>query len=185
MKKNIEIKVKSICYGWEDIKFTINGKRYRYNASCCWGGEPLSNLILAVEELIWKEKEECTMTWNSEPGELIITITRDPIERDLLHIDANEKGEFFDPKVGPWTQDDKYNFKVSLNELKDAVIDEALRMLREYGLRGFDSSWASGENTFPLKSLLILMGSSVTFDEETESYRSNIIDELELLMKIL
>ena len=108
-------------------------------------------------------------------------MTRDANNRDLLHIDAHAKGDFVDPKTNmPWIQDDKYHFDISLEALRLAVVKEGLRMLKEYGLRGFDGSWGTGENTFPLKTLLILTGSSVA--EVDDSYKSNIFDELNLLV---
>jgi hypothetical protein len=180
MTNEINIKVKYICYGSEYIKFTIGGKRYRYEAGYM-GPEPLSDLILAVATFIWKEEDEYKTTWDDEPGKLHITMTRDVNNRDLLHVDAHAKGDFVDPKTNmPWIQDDKYHFDVSLEALRIAVVKEGLRMLKEYGLRGFDGSWGTGENTFPLKTLLILMGSSVA--EVDDSYKSNFFDELNLLM---
>ena len=64
----------------------------------------------------------------------------------------------------------EYRFDVTLDELKKAVIKGALRVLKEYGIRGYDGSWMSEEGVFPIRALLILLDSAVSFDEETDSY---------------
>jgi hypothetical protein len=58
-------------------------------------------------------------------------------------------------------------------------------MLKEYGLRGSNANWADGYETFPLNTLLKVMGRNVIRNEDEDCYRSNIFEELEFLTQAL
>ena len=179
---NISIKISNLAYGNEDIEISINGKKLFYSAGYC-GSDPLGDLIKIAAEL--DSDEDCKrykVVWDGEPGQMEFVVTKDAADNRILHINARVTGDFFDPEERiRWSQDDKYHFKVSLVALKEAVINEAIRVLKEYGIRGYAGSWCDGWDTFLITSLLVLLGDKSKFDEETDSYRSDVFRELELL----
>ena len=67
-------------------------------------------------------------------------------------------------------------------EYKEAVIKESLRILKVYGLKGFNENWCDGDDVFPLNSLLSAMGTECTQTTEKWVVKSDIISELELLL---
>ena len=70
-------------------------------------------------------------------------------------------------------------------EYKEAVIKESLRVLKTYGLRGFNESWSDGMDVFPVNSLLVLLGADVNYNEKTWDCNSNIFTELDILKDAL
>ena len=84
-------------------------------------------------------------------------------------------------------KDDGITFKEAWEdeEYKEAVIKEALRVLKTYGLRGFNESWSDGMDVFPINSLLVLLGADVNYNEKTWDCNSNIFTELDILKDAL
>ena len=186
MTKNIQIKISNFAWGNQDIEIFFDNQRLFCSAGH-WSSAPLGDLIKFAAVFVHDEDENsCSTKWDEEPGTMEFTVTRDETDKGLLHIDAREYGDFQDPETKqPWTQDDNYHFDVSLKAFKDAVVKEALRVLKVYGIRGYAGTWCAGWDTFPVTSLLVLLGAKSTFDDESESYRSNIKDELQLLLSAI
>jgi hypothetical protein len=186
MIENIQIKISNFAWGNQDIEILFDDQRF-YCSAGYGSSDPLGDLIKFAAEFVHNEdRDSCSAKWDEEPGTMEFTVTRDETDKGILHIDAKEYGDFFDPKTNkPWTQDDKYHYDVSLDVFKCAVVKEALRVLRMYGIRGYGGTWCDGWDTFPVTSLLVLLGAKSTFDDESESYRSNIKDELQLLLSAI
>ena len=129
---NISIKISNLAYGNEDIEISINGKKLFYSAGY-GGSDPLGDLIKIAAELDSdKDCKRCKVVWDGEPGQMEFVVTKDAADNRILHINARETGDFFDPKEKiRWSQDDKYHFKVSLVALKEAIINEAIRVLNK------------------------------------------------------
>ena len=184
MIENITIKVTKISYGNQDIEILFDGERLSCSASYI-GSDPLGDLIrIAAAFTFDRTRDKYTTKWEEEPGIMEFSVRRDEVFYSNLHIEAKETGNFIDPETNlPWKQDVKYHFEVSLGTFREAVVKEALRVLKTYGLRGYGGSWCDGWDSFPVTTLLILLGDNSTFDEESEIYRSRIKDELQLLIK--
>lgn len=182
MIDNISIKISNLAYGNEDIEIIFDDEKLFYSAGYV-GSDPLGDLIKIAAEFDSDEgRESCEVRWDGEPGLMEFKVSRDDTDKCLLHINVRETGDYVDPITKlPWSQDDKCHFEVSLDTFKEAVINEAVRVLKEYGLRGYAGSWCDGWDTFPITSLLILLGDKSKYDEETESYRSDALRELEIL----
>jgi hypothetical protein len=186
MTENITIKILNFAWGNQDIEILFDDQRF-YCSAGYGSSNPLGDLIKFAAMFVHDEdRDSCSTKWDEEPGTMEFTMKRDETDKGILHIDAREYGDFQDPETNkPWTQNDKYHFDVSLETFKTAVIKEALRVLRVYGIRGYDGTWCDGWDTFPIMSLLVLLGVKFTFDDESESYRSNIEDELQLLLSTI
>ena len=85
----------------------------------------------------------------------------------------------------PDYEEETWDFVIPYSLYKSEVIRSALKMLKEYGLRGSNANWADGYETFPLNTLLKVMGRNVTRNEDEDCYRSNIFEELEFLTQAL
>lgn len=72
-----------------------------------------------------------------------------------------------------------------MSEFKAGVINSGLTALKKYGISGFDKNWSTAVNTFPIASLIYLLGSRTAFSKETEVFSSNAADELKLLLQNL
>jgi hypothetical protein len=186
MTKNIRINTSNLAWGYQDIEILFDDERL-YCSAGYMSSDPLGDLIKFAAEFVHNEdRDSCSAKWDEEPGTMEFMVTRDETDKGILHIDAREYGDILDPETDkPLTQDDKYHFDVSLEDFKIAVVKEALRVLRVYGIRGYAGSWCDGWDTFPVTSLLVLLGAKSTFDDESESYRSNIEDELKLLLSAI
>lgn len=185
MDSYINIHVKSMAWGWQEIEISSNQTTLNITASYM-GADPLGDLIKIVMCFYYDEEEtQYFTTWYSEPDKMELSFIRDTQNINVVHIKAvyGEYNSLFDEKPTQIIQE--YRFDVTLDELKKAVIKEALRVLKEYGIRGYDGSWMSEEGVFPIRALLILLDSPVSFDEETDSYHSNIKDELQLLLSLV
>lgn len=186
MVKNISIKISNLAWGNEDVEILFDNDKVYYSAGYL-GSDPLGDLIKIAAYFVHNKSDDygghCSVNWDGEPGNMNFSVTRDKTDNGLLHIDVSETGDFVDPETKhPWIQDDKYHFDVPLEIFKKAVVKEAIRVLKDYGVRGYTGSWCDGMDTFPVTSLLVLLGDTTRFDEESDSYRSNIKDELKLLM---
>lgn len=187
--ENISIKISNLAWGNEDIEILFDDERLYYSAGYC-GTDPLGDLVKIAAYFIHNKDEDYydhySVKWDGEPGNMSLTVTRDETDKSLLHINVRETGDFTDPDTNqPWTQDENYHFDVSLEVFKEAVVKEAIRVLKVYGIRGYAGSWCDRWDTFPFTSLLILLGDKSSFDEESESYRSNVKGELQLLLAAL
>jgi hypothetical protein len=186
MTENVSIKISNFAWGSQNIEILFDDEKVNYWAGYC-GSDPLGDLIKIAAYFVHNKDDEYngqySVNWDGEPGNMNFSVIRDETDKGILHIDVSETGDFTDPETNqPWTQDDKYHFDVPLEVFKDAVVKEAIRVLKDYGVRGYAGSWCDGMDSFPVTSLLVLLGDTTRFDEESDSYRSNIKDELKLLM---
>lgn len=181
--ESVGIQVKSLCYGSEDIEMLLNGERIGFYASYM-GQEPLASLVQAVYEL-----EECGVSdmdndevryesevgWLSEPGFLSMGFKR--ID-DTLHIHLKTADEFECKAI----MMEELRFCVSFKAFKDAVIRESMRVLREYGIKGYYESWGDHRD-FPLATFLTLMGVGSECKDD-DSIKSCFEDECRMIMEL-
>jgi len=189
MIENISIKISNLAWGNEDVEILFDEEKVYYSAGYC-GSDPLGDLIKIAAYFVHNKSDNygghCCVNWDGEPGNMNLSVTCDEVDKEILHIDVSETGDFVDPETNhPWTQDDNYHFDVPLEVFKKAVVKEAIRVLKDYGVRGYAGSWCDGMDTFPVTSLLVLLGDTTRFDEESDSFRSNIHDELKLLLSAI
>ena len=171
----ISINIKELVVGSELIVLNFGDKTISYDATY-EGEEPLSTLIKSVILLRDRIAEnvdysKCYLTWRSEPGYLNLNFRRNTIT-DLVIL----KTESDTPKLN------NLEIEFGFEEYKDAVIRESLRILKVYGLKGFNENWCDGNDVFPLNSLLSAMGTECTPTTEKWVVKSDIISELELLL---
>lgn len=175
---NIEIKLHEICVGSETISLRFGDTVIHYDLTYM-GPEALSTLIdsvisLGYEETINIDTERFRTTWETEPGTLKLSFYRNKItNRTLLKTESDSESL------------NGLEIEFDFNEYKEAVIKESLRVLKLYGLRGFNASWADGMDVFPINSLLALLGADIDYHEKTFECSSNIFTELDILKAAL
>lgn len=77
------------------------------------------------------------------------------------------------------------NFEIDYETFKNAVIKASLTLLETYGFVGYVDSWSEHSNVFPLCELLELLGIRSEYHEESDSKRSCLKDEIELLSALI
>lgn len=182
MVTDIRINVKSICFGSEDIELIFGHTVIPFYASYM-GPEPISTLLdslIALEIELIENSDPCYhVSWADEPSYLKLDMWKKK-ESDILHlgIEYNNEGD------GIYHKEEKWEFELSYQCYRKAIINESIRLLKQYGLDGFNRNWCDGNDTFPLNSLLILLGNVSKFDQEKEYSYSDIFSELSLLKAI-
>ena len=171
----IKINIKELVVGSELIELKFGDKTISYDATY-EGEEPLSTLIKSVVLLRDRIVEnvdysKCHLTWRSEPGYLNLNFRKDTITNIVTLKTESDTPELNNLEV-----------EFSFEEYKEAVIKESLRILKVYGLKGFNENWCDGNDVFPLNSLLSAMGTECTQTTEKWVVKSDIISELELLL---
>lgn len=180
MKVNsFSISVKSLSFGSEEITLIFDGQEIPFYASYI-GPEPISSL---VESLVRLEEEIENMdytryhiTWSDEPGTLDFEMSKEKFEDHIqIKIKFDNCGIEQYHKTGNW------EFEMPYSLYRQTVLNTALKVIIEYGLNGLNDSWADGKDTFPFGSLVSLLGGQSAYHEESDSFRSNILDELKVL----
>ena len=183
MVTNIRINVKSICFGSEDIELFFGDKAISFYASYM-GPEPISTLIdslIALEVKLIENADQCyNVAWADEPGYLNLEMWKKK-ESDMLYLEVkyNNEGD------GIYHKEEEWEFELSYKCYRKAVLNESIRLLKHFGLDGFNRNWCDGNDTFPLNSLLILLGNTSKYDQEKECSYSDIFSEIHLLERML
>lgn len=165
------IDINNISFGWEYIKFNFGVTSIPFQSSYI-GEEPLSELITSVSEFE-ENSNKYSIVLSDEPGFMEIYLNKDD-QTNLLNIDIKCNVN----ELKTW------HITIEYKMFKQAIIDTALKILRRYGLRGFNKNWAAGTDIFPLNTLLtIMLGEPI--NNINQGYYSNIFDELESLKQIL
>ena len=194
--KEFDISIGDFAYGWEDIKLRFDNTTISFMASYMLRDEPMSTLITSI--VVLENKEECEnietiewkTEWGDEPGALGIHFSKTKNE-DLMKIHIyHPEYQLLDNDTKyyrnqPYYEEETWDFVIPYSLYKSEVIRSALKMLKQYGLRGANANWADGYETFPLNTLLKVMGRNVTRNEDEDCYRSNIFEELEFLTQAL
>jgi hypothetical protein len=178
MNMDIKINLKHIEVGSELIELVFGETTIRFYATYV-GEEPLSTLIKSVVLLRDRIAEnvdysKCYLKWRSEPGYLNLNFRKDAITDIVILKTESDTPELNDLEI-------KFGFE----EYREAVITESLRILKVYGLKGFNENWCDGNDVFPLNSLLSAMGTECTQTTKKWVVKSDIISELELLLQHL
>lgn len=177
MIENFSIRISNLAWGNEDIEMFFDEERLYFSAGYL-SSDPLGDMVkIAAYFINDEDSDHYVVKWDGEPVIMEFEVQRDLNCKDVLRISAKTVGEY--------EGDEEYHFEVTLQAFKSAVIKEAIRVLKEYGIRGYDGSWCDGWDTFPLTSLLVLLGSTSKFDEDTDSYRSNLKEEISLLLQAI
>lgn len=194
--QEFEISIGDFAYGSEDIRLRFDNTTISFMASYMLRHEPMSTLITSI--VVLENKEECEnietiewkTEWGDEPGALGIHFSKTPND-DLIKIHIyHHEYQLLDHDTKyyrnqPDYEEETWDFVIPYSLYKSEVIRSALKMLKEYGLRGSNANWADGYETFPLNTLLKVMGRNVTRNEDEDCYRSNIFEELEFLTQAL
>ena len=159
MLTDININVKSICFGCEDIELIFGDTVVSCEVSYL-KPEPFSTLIYSLtalnEEIVNLNYRTFHTFWADEPrGGWDIDFCRD-LETDMVEfmIEYDNKQKGSERIIKYW------EFEVPYKDYKSAVINEGLRLLKKYGLGGFNRNWCDGDDTFPINSFLMLLGST-------------------------
>lgn len=177
-KDRFEIEITEFSFGWMKLVFKINGIEIPFTASYV-GAEPLGSLIEAVNVLeeCYEGCQEswCFLSWVREPGRSDIELVRN-VCTDKLKININLDADLDEENESPrkWEIED-FDYSV----FKRGVLKCVFSALQKYGLLGYSMTWhASDGYKFPFDALLKVLGVEANFDEETESFRSDIINDL-------
>jgi hypothetical protein len=183
---NIEISVSEMSFGWQKIHLIFDDIKIDFLGSYI-GVCPLSSLIEIVAEI--DSDIECknlpdkkSVTWSDEPEILELAIRNDE-KVNNIEISISYEDSFDQSKIT--TPLNKYNFIVKHDDLRAAVVKEASRMLRTYGLQGYNRNWVDGTDNFPISAFLQLMGNKSNFYKESDTYSSSLEYEISLLKSIL
>ena len=178
MNMDIKINLKHIEVGSELIELVFGETTIRFYATYV-GVEPLSTLIKSVVSLNDRAAENVDyakfhIVWHSEPGFLKLNFRKNVITDIVVLKTESDTRTLHNLEI-------HFNF----NEYRNAVIKESLRVLKEYGLKGFNENWCDGDNVFPLNSLLTALGTTCTQMPDSWVVKSDIIAELEALLAFL
>ena len=180
MIEDFKINVKSISYGYEVIDLVFGDQVLTCDVSYM-GREPFSTLIHSIiafnEEIVNNDYRHFNTLWADEPdGGWDVDIYRD-LGTDIVSFEI----EYDNKKKGSSRIIKDWEFEVTYQEYRHAVINEGIRLLKKYGLAGFNHNWNDGNDTFPINSFLTLLGNTSKYDQEKEVSYSDIFSEIKLL----
>ena len=184
MITDIKINVKSICFGSEDIELIFGNTVVSCDVSYM-EREPFSSLIYSLiafnEEIVNLDYRHFHTFWADEPKggwdiDFYMDLETDMVEF-MIEYDNKQKGS--ERIIKYW------EFEVPYKDYKRAVINEGIRLLKKYGLAGFNKNWGDGDDTFPINSFLMLLGNITEYDEKKEVSYSDIFSEIKLLERML
>lgn len=174
------IKVKSLSYGCEDISLFFNDQEIYFFASYM-GYEPVTTLI---KSLVWLERDvegvDCmtdSFEWLDEPGSMKFDLRKE-LQEDHIRIRIKYDNCVDDPS---YHREKDWCFEMPYSLYRQTVLGTALRVLKEYGLNGFNESWADNPDTFPISSLISLLGNELSYNEEGDNFHSDLMGEFKLL----
>lgn len=183
MITDISIHVSSISWGCEDIELIFGKTKINYSPTYM-GVEPISSLLCVFAESIKDNKlVDNTIKWYDEPGKLEIDMMMDDSEDDLLYLDIKNYPYFGRGDNQDDVYSDEWHLELSFSCFKDAVIKEAIRLLKVYGIGGFNQNWLDGNDIFPINSLLFLVGNRCN-NAYKDVYHSDILEELRILEEL-
>ncbi len=183
---NIEITVSEMAYGNQMIHLKFDETQInfygRYIGEC-----PLSSLITLMAEIDADIKDKnipdgMCIKWFDEPGLFQMDIKYDGINDDIT-IQITDEDLFMGGDIS--NPNEEYHFVVSHEVFRNAVIKESSRMLKTYGLRGYNGNWCDGIDNFPMSAFLRLLGNKSKFDSDSDTYSSDFETEILLLKSIL
>ncbi len=175
------IDVLELSHGWEKIRLVIDGDIIDYNASYI-GQEPVSSLIEAAVGLEENNVNNAYFArWSDEPGRCCIDyfLKDGTLLLDIGIETPDQNGELV-------TRTKKYY--MPFTQFQSEVRDLAIRVLKKYGIVGFNSNWASydgPEEVFPVASFLRLLGVETSLKDGGDELVSSLQDELNLLGRIV
>ena len=79
-------------------------------------------------------------------------------------------------------------YSIPFDLFHSAVRELAIRVVKKYGIVGFNSNWSSTDDpqeVFPVGSFLRLLGMEATFKEASDELTSSCQDEVKLLSVVL
>lgn len=183
MITDIRINVSSISWGGEDIELIFDKTKINYSPTYM-GVEPITSLLWVLAESIKDcEPVDSSIKWYDEPGKLEIDMMMEDSEDDLLYLDIKKYPYFGSGDNQDDVYSDEWHLEVSFSCFKEAVIKEAIRLLKIYGIGGFNQNWLNGNDTFPINSLLILLGNRCN-NAYKDEYHSDILEELRMLEEL-
>ena len=168
--EKFEFDIRDLSYGWETICLKFDKVSIVFRTSYV-GEEPLSTLISSAADLQNEGDNVCNLFWHSEPGHIELEIKR---KEEIIDIVVKEEGK-------------RQCFTMPFLLFSKAVVDAGLKALRKYGIRGFNDNWdrTMSFDYFPINSLLKLLGCDSVSDDALEEVRSNVFNELDLLIRRL
>ena len=147
------------------------------------GSEPLSTLLestVYLEDAIVLEDYECVWR-NMRDSEIMkIQIIKDE-ENVRLSFDLYKFDEFQEIN----TLYNSWKFELSYLLYRKNIVTTCLRMLKRYGIRGFNDKWTPDMPTdcFSINTLLAAMGHKITVSDG--ELKSDIFEELKILMQTI
>ena len=175
--------------GWQTICLSFDDTNIGFLASYV-GDCPLSSLITLVAGIDVEIQDgelpiKRHIEWFQEPGAMQLLVESDGMIDNITIKRTSQDLLGFDFSVDEMENPDEiFHFQVHHEALRNAVMAEATRMLKEFGLSGYNDNWNDGLDNFPVCAFLQLLGNnSVCVDDD--AYYSNLSDEINLLKSIL
>lgn len=177
--ESFNIELKSLSWGTEEILLRFDTQLISFSATYM-GLEPISSLIYSLVSLEHEiDNEDFTrykFAWCDEPGTLDFEIHKANYNDYIL-----VRIKYDNCASDPYHKNDDWEFEMHYSLYRKTILEAALKVLNKYGLNGFSDSWADGKDTFPLCSLVSLLGAKSTYQKDGDCYCSDIFKELTLL----
>lgn len=172
------IEIGDICVGWESIKLNFNGIEMPFKASYI-GEEPLGTLIDAAN-LLESDESNYYIVWRDEPGYMKLVLKHE-VDSDKLYIDI----EHSDDDDSESASCHCWSIEMQFSQFRNAVIRAAKDVLGKYGFIGFIKNWDYDQTSFPIGSLLSILGMKSDFDPDTTEHKSDLKKEIATLNDLL
>ena len=194
------INLKQISCGNCHLELDFGSFVLPYNASYI-GDEPISSLIETAYALqtyqydLLEDSDEYEPTnaheiiWMDEPGYLRLHFSIPAGSSDLTIKIAQNLEDTYGIDDCDYEANEEQREIITMPKklFFDAAINAALQALKRYGICGFNRNWCDGSDTFPLHTLLQLLGADQKLKEveNEDGLKSDVFEELERLQTIL
>lgn len=172
------IEIGDICAGWESIKLIFNKIELPFEASYI-GDEPLSTLIEAADLLDDKESHYY-IEWKDEPGYMKLELKHEALsDKLLIDIEHNKEDDSKSASSRHW------NIEMQFSQFRNAVVRIAKEILCKYGFIGFIDNWDYDQTSFPIGSLLSILGAKSNSYSGIIEHKSDLQKEIAILNDLL
>lgn len=186
--------VQTIVLKFDDISISIDAIFVKKRAFSEFGGQPLSTLIEKVKFLSREVNPEDNIAfmateteWCLNPGAFKLRFMKffpsNILNLDICrhHYDISKRNTDFYRKQ-PEYSEERWSFQLPFEVFKQSVIHASLSLLKEYGYKGINSHWCDYAETFPLGTLMDVIGCNA---QSEKSSKTDVFKEFEHLLMTL
>lgn len=167
-------------YGSADIMFRYGDQKVEFHSTYV-GSNPLWCLLNILPELVAKYDDRGYCHWSSEPGEMRLAITMNQGLAKLLIEEFDDVFDYNDGDEAHWIK--QLEAELPLKTIVKAVLAEADRNIRLFGIVGLGESWERDGDAIPLNAYLKLKGIKPRAKQDT-TYISSLNKEQWILKQL-